>query len=328
MVPMRANRKPRGHGDGQLMMGWSPRDRASQPRSRIGTRRPQHGPAAQDAAEGPARRSAPSRQPGQVIGMPEKSTNVAIRAGRAARSAQRDLVAGARGSRPRAAHRPRRWQRGPIDLVGDAQACKPDQSLGWVYVWLATHGRAWQVSQNAAALSSSSRSRQPRQGRRIRVGEQVGQSGQNTDADHMPDLVRRRWAAHECGSNSTGSRSTETETIGRPTRRISYQTAGPCNCVLNACSSTPLRYRCHAEPSSHEFHVTLQVPPLRERPGAGSGLSRVDAGSYMVRDFSRHIYDLQTTSNGARFPVTAGQIALAGRERRRPVQVSYRVFAL
>jgi predicted metalloprotease with PDZ domain len=58
-------------------------------------------------------------------------------------------------------------------------------------------------------------------------------------------------------------------------------------------ASIPLRYRVTMpEPSSHEFHVTLQVPALRERPVLDLVFPAWTPGSYMVRDFSRHVYDL------------------------------------
>ena len=68
-------------------------------------------------------------------------------------------------------------------------------------------------------------------------------------------------------------------------------------------ASIPLRYRVTMpEPSSHEFHVTLQVPALRERPVLDLVFPAWTPGSYMVRDFSRHIYDLQIARNGTSLP--------------------------
>ena len=94
-------------------------------------------------------------------------------------------------------------------------------------------------------------------------------------------------------------------------------------------ASTPLHYRvAMPEPSSHEFHVTLQIPALRERPALDLVFPAWTPGSYMVRDFSRHIYDLQITSNGRaitseRLDKLRWRLASNGR----PVEVGYRVFA-
>ena len=94
-------------------------------------------------------------------------------------------------------------------------------------------------------------------------------------------------------------------------------------------ASTPLRYRvAMPEPSSHEFHVTLQVPAMRERPVLDLVFPAWTPGSYMVRDFSRHIYDLQTTSNGRAIPSERlDKLRWRVQGGGHPVDVSYRVFA-
>ena len=92
---------------------------------------------------------------------------------------------------------------------------------------------------------------------------------------------------------------------------------------------TPLRYRvAMPEPSSHEFHVTLQIPTLRERPVLDLVFPAWTPGSYMVRDFSRHIYDLQITSNGRAIPSERlDKLRWRVQSGGHPVEVSYRVFA-
>ena len=94
-------------------------------------------------------------------------------------------------------------------------------------------------------------------------------------------------------------------------------------------ASTPLRYRvAMPEPSSHEFHVTLQIPTLRERPVLDLVFPAWTPGSYMVRDFSRHIYDLQITSNGRAIPSERlDKLRWRVQGGGHPVEVSYRVFA-
>ena len=94
-------------------------------------------------------------------------------------------------------------------------------------------------------------------------------------------------------------------------------------------ASTPLRYRvAMPEPSSHEFHVTLDIPALRDRPVLDLVFPAWTPGSYMVRDFSRHVYDLQITSKAhalacERLDKSRWRVQTGGR----PVRVSYRVFA-
>ncbi len=94
-------------------------------------------------------------------------------------------------------------------------------------------------------------------------------------------------------------------------------------------ASTPLRYRvAMPEPSSHEFHVTLDVPALRDRPVLDLVFPAWAPGSYMVRDFSRHIFDLQITSNGHTLPCErVDKLRWRVQTGGRPVQVSYQVFA-
>src|SRR6188474_2287576 len=60
--------------------------------------------------------------------------------------------------------------------------------------------------------------------------------------------------------------------------------------------ATPLRYRvAFPEPGNHEFHVLLQVPPLPTRTNVELVFSAWAPGSYMIRDFVRHVYGLEIT---------------------------------
>ncbi len=94
-------------------------------------------------------------------------------------------------------------------------------------------------------------------------------------------------------------------------------------------SATPLRYRvAMPEPSSHEFHVTLDIPALRDRPVLDLVFPAWTPGSYMVRDFSRHIYDLKITGNRHLLPCErVDKLRWRVASNGQPVQVSYRVFA-
>lgn len=57
-----------------------------------------------------------------------------------------------------------------------------------------------------------------------------------------------------------------------------------------------IRYRvAMPEPQSHEFHVTMEIPALPERRSVDLVFPVWAPGSYLVRDFSRHIYDLEAS---------------------------------
>jgi predicted metalloprotease with PDZ domain len=60
--------------------------------------------------------------------------------------------------------------------------------------------------------------------------------------------------------------------------------------------AVPLRYRvAFPDPGNHEFHVQLQVPALPERTHAELVFPAWAPGSYMIRDFVRHVYGLEVT---------------------------------
>jgi predicted metalloprotease with PDZ domain len=94
-------------------------------------------------------------------------------------------------------------------------------------------------------------------------------------------------------------------------------------------ASPAFRYRvAMPEPSSHEFHVTLDIPALPDRPVLDLVFPAWTPGSYMVRDFSRHIYDLQITRDGSPLPCERlDKLRWRVQSGGRPVRVSYRVFA-
>ena len=61
-------------------------------------------------------------------------------------------------------------------------------------------------------------------------------------------------------------------------------------------AQAPLRYRvAMPEPQSHELQVTMEIPALPDRPLLRFGMPAWAPGSYMVRDFARHVYDLAVT---------------------------------
>jgi len=94
----------------------------------------------------------------------------------------------------------------------------------------------------------------------------------------------------------------------------------------------PIRYRvAMPEPQSHEFHVTLEIPAL-----PGSARDTIDVvfpawapGSYLVRDFARHIYDLEIRDRAGAAVVHERMDKQRWRLRTdgRPVTLRYRVFA-
>jgi len=82
------------------------------------------------------------------------------------------------------------------------------------------------------------------------------------------------------------------------------------------------------DPSSHEFLITLDIPALPDRPVLDLVFPVWTPGSYMVRDFSRHIYELKIACGDRALPCERldklrWQVESGGQ----PVQVSYRVFA-
>jgi len=91
----------------------------------------------------------------------------------------------------------------------------------------------------------------------------------------------------------------------------------------------PIRYRvAMPEPQQHELHITMEIPALPERPSLDIVLPVWAPGSYMVRDFSRHIYDLEVMAGSRRLTLermdkSRWRLPTGGRA----VTVRYRVFA-
>ena len=94
-------------------------------------------------------------------------------------------------------------------------------------------------------------------------------------------------------------------------------------------SLAPIRYRvAMPEPASHEFHVTMEIPALPERPSLDLVFPVWAPGSYLVRDFPRHLYDLEATVGSRRLALdrldkSRWRLDTGGRA----VTLRYRVFA-
>jgi predicted metalloprotease with PDZ domain len=98
---------------------------------------------------------------------------------------------------------------------------------------------------------------------------------------------------------------------------------------LSSMPSSPIRYRvAMPEPQSHELHVTMEIPPLPERRALDIVFPVWAPGSYLVRDFSRHVYDLEAEGAGQPLPLdrldkARWRLHTGGRA----ATVRYRVFA-
>ncbi len=103
--------------------------------------------------------------------------------------------------------------------------------------------------------------------------------------------------------------------------------------TAHATKSTPqpaIAYRVEMpEPQSHELHVTMEIPALPDRALLRFGMPAWAPGSYMVRDFARHVYDLTVTDlRGRPLPTERldkqrWEVASGGQA----VRIRYRVFA-
>src|ERR1039457_7289144 len=104
----------------------------------------------------------------------------------------------------------------------------------------------------------------------------------------------------------------------------------PVVSLLSTLPTLPIRYRvAMPEPQSHEFHITVEIPAM---PG-GENINVVfpawAPGSYLVRDFSRHIYDLDIRDRAGkavpheRLDKQRWRLTTVGRS----VTIRYRVFA-
>jgi len=84
------------------------------------------------------------------------------------------------------------------------------------------------------------------------------------------------------------------------------------------------------EPTSHEFHVTMDVPALPGRESVDLLFPAWAPGSYLVRDFSRHVYDLGVRDRRSERPLGCerlDKLRWRVRSRGRAFRVRYRVFA-
>jgi predicted metalloprotease with PDZ domain len=99
---------------------------------------------------------------------------------------------------------------------------------------------------------------------------------------------------------------------------------------MPAMPSPPIRYRvAMPEPRSHEFHITMEIPALPGRDRLDVVFPAWAPGSYLVRDFSRHVYDLAIRDRaGKAIPYERiDKQRWRLRTNGRPVTVHYRVFA-
>jgi predicted metalloprotease with PDZ domain len=99
---------------------------------------------------------------------------------------------------------------------------------------------------------------------------------------------------------------------------------------VGVTTSAPITYRvAMSEPMSHEFEVEMAVPPLAERATVDIVFPAWAPGSYMVRDFARHVFRLAIDDGRGRalpherIDKQRWRVASGGRAFR----VRYRVFA-
>jgi predicted metalloprotease with PDZ domain len=98
-------------------------------------------------------------------------------------------------------------------------------------------------------------------------------------------------------------------------------------------SRAPISYTvAMSDPASHELEVEMRVPPLPGRDTADIVFPAWAPGSYLVRDFVRHVYELKVTDGRGR-PLPREAVVRIDKQRwrittgGRPFRVSYRVFA-
>ncbi len=103
--------------------------------------------------------------------------------------------------------------------------------------------------------------------------------------------------------------------------------------VLTTSAREPIAYRVSmAEPASHEYQIEMRVPPLPSRDRVDLVFPAWAPGSYMVRDFVRHVFRLEITDGRGR-ALAPGAIARVDKQRwrlatgGRAFRVRYRVFA-
>jgi predicted metalloprotease with PDZ domain len=96
---------------------------------------------------------------------------------------------------------------------------------------------------------------------------------------------------------------------------------------------SPIVYRvAMPAPASHEYEVEMRVPPLPGRDEVEIVFPAWAPGSYMIRDFVRHVSGLRVLDDRGR-PLPAGSVARVDKQRwsiatgGRAFRVRYRVFA-
>jgi predicted metalloprotease with PDZ domain len=91
----------------------------------------------------------------------------------------------------------------------------------------------------------------------------------------------------------------------------------------------PLRYHvAMPDPRSHEFHITLDIPALPGRSHLDLVFPAWAPGSYLVRDFSRHVFGLTVTSAGQELECQRlDKLRWRVPSQGQALRVSYRVFA-
>src|SRR5690242_10927037 len=101
---------------------------------------------------------------------------------------------------------------------------------------------------------------------------------------------------------------------------------------LTTTAGAPITYRV-AMPAAalldHEFEVEMSVPALPGRDVVDLVFPAWAPGSYMVRDFARHVYRLAVTDRAGR-PLECARVDKQRwrvTARGRPFRVRYRVFA-
>ena len=88
--------------------------------------------------------------------------------------------------------------------------------------------------------------------------------------------------------------------------------------VITTPAAAPIVYRvAMSDPQSHEYEIQLDVPALAGREAVDLVFPAWAPGSYLVRDFVRHVYRLTITdARGGELPATRLDKALARRDGR------------
>ncbi len=103
--------------------------------------------------------------------------------------------------------------------------------------------------------------------------------------------------------------------------------------VLTTSVPEPIVYRVSMdEPAAHEYQIEMRVPALPGRDSLDLVFPAWAPGSYMVRDFVRHVFQLEIADGRGR-PLPPEAIVRVDKQRwriaaaGRPLRIRYRVFA-